>query len=195
MIYCLFLQMFLLAAEMNNAVWTKNVWWWSLPLMIVGLFALILIIMRFVNMLRGAQNCRVPLAETSEVEINRIGELFLRFEVPKSSSMTGSNLNYELYNRQRGDVPVELKPVINPLTMKTGQMRTFPVRVFEAAETGRYLLKVSGFDAREDYTDCSLIIAPSIHLKSFLFVSGIILSGLIFAAGLVFTIIAAVANN
>lgn len=195
MIYGFFSQTFLLAADTNNAVWTKNVWWWSLPLIIVGLLALILVIVQFAKMLRGARACRFPLAETSEVEINQIGKLFLRFEVPKSSSMTGSNLNYELFNRQRGDAPVELKPVVNPLTMKTGQMRTFPVRVFEIAETGKYLLKVSGFDSREDYTNCSLIISPSIHLKSFLFVLGIVLSGLMFAGGLVFTIIAATANN
>ena len=194
MIYNLFSQTFLLAADMRDAVWTKDVWWWSLPLMVVGLLALITVIVQFVKMLRGASVCRVQLAETSEVEIDQIGRLFLRFEFPKLSSMTGSNLNYELFNRQRVDAAVELKPVVNPLPMKTGQMRTFPVRVFEIAETGKYLLKVSGFDSQEDYTNCSLIIPPAIHLKSFLFVLGIILSGLMFAGGLAFTVIAAASD-
>ena len=175
---------------MRDAVWTKYIWW-SLPLMIVGLLALIMVIVQFVKMLRNARACRVVLAEMSEVEINQIGKLFLCFEFPKLSSLTGENLNYELYNRQRGDAAVELKPVVNPLPLKTNQMRTFPVRAFEIAETGRYLLKVSGFEPQEDYANCSLIISPPIHLKSFFFVLGGILSALTFAGGLAFTIIAA----
>lgn len=195
MIYSIFSNTFLLAADMRDAVWMKYVLWWSLPLMVVGLFALITVIVQFVKMLRGARVCRVPLAEASEVEINQIGRLFLRFEFPKLSSMTGSNLNYELFNRQRGDAPVELKPVVNPLPMKTGRMRTFPVRVFQIAESGKYLLKVSGFDPQEDYSIYSLIISPPTHLKAFLFVLGIVLSGLMFVGGLVFTIIASGAND
>ena len=195
MVYSLFSNTFLLAADMRDAVSMKYVWWWSLPLMVIGLLGLIAVIFQFVKMFRGARVCRIPLLETSEVEINRIGELFLLFEVPKFSSMTGSNLNYELFNQQRDDAPVELKPVANPLTMKSGQMRTFPVRVFQIAEPGKHLLKVSGFDPQEDYSVCSLIISRPTHLKSFLFVLGIILTGMMFVGGLVFTIIASGANN
>lgn len=195
MIYSLFSQTFLLAADMRDAVWIQYVWWWSLPLMLVGLFALITVIVQFIKMLRDAKVCRVSLAETSDVEINRIGELYLRLEFPKFSSLPRSSLQYQLLNRQRGDAPVEMKPVTAPLSMKTGQMRTFPVRVFQIAETGKYLLKVSGFDPQEDYSIYSLIISRPTHLKAFLFVFGIILTALMFAGGLVFTIIAAITNK
>lgn len=180
---------------MTDAAWFKYVLWWSLPLMFAGLFALPFVIYKLVKTIGAARIWRGALAADSELDINAAGKLYLCLEVPMFTFMPGGNLHYELFDSQPGGKKIELKTAWLKARTNSGSTTTSPVRAFEIAEPGKYLLRVSGFKPQTDYSGYSLIISRPINLKLFLYVFAIILTGLMFVGGLVFSLIASGANK
>ena len=195
MIFSLFSFPLALATEEFNDEWMKFAWWWSVPLMIVGFCALPIVIFKLVKMIGDARICRAPLAAENELDITATGKLNLCLEIPMFTIMATSGLNYELFDRQRGGQTVELKTAWLKTQTNSGSAVTSPVRVFQIAEPGKYLLKVSGFDPQKDYSRYFVVVSRPINLISTLFVFAILLTGLMFIAGLVFTLIASGANK
>lgn len=193
--YILLLFPLLLAVQGSNAEWLKYVLWWSLPLMFVGLCALGFTIYRFVKMFGKARMARVPLSERAEVEITRAGELNLSLESPRFAFFAGGGLDYELLSERDGRA-VDLRATAASLmSRKVSGKVIFPVRSFQIAETGKYLLKVSGIKPDADYSAYFLIIESPTALKSVFYVLALILTGGMSIGGFVFSIIASTANK
>lgn len=194
--YILFLFPLLLASQGQNPEWMKHVLWLSVPMAVIGFCALFIVIIKLVKIFDKARICRVPLAPATEVDITTTDELNLCLEVPAMTFLAGSGLQYELLKADNGQ-PVVLQNTIAMLIggRKAVSTMTLPVRVFQVRETGKYLLKVSGFNPQTDYSRYALIIERPLSLKICLYVLALILTAGIFIAGLIFTIIASNAHK
>lgn len=186
---------FLPATDLTDAAWFKYVLWWSIPLTFAGLFAVSFVIYKLVRTVGAARIYRVALAADCELDINAAGKLYLCLEVPMFTLMRGGNLQYELFDARAGGKKVELKTVWFKARTNSGATSTSPIRAFEIEAPGKYRLKVSGFKPQADYSSYSLIVSRPINLKLFLYVLAIILTGMMFVAGLVFSLIASGADK
>lgn len=195
MIYGLFLHTFLLATDLTEADWFKYVLWWSIPMAIIGLCALLTVIIKLVRMIGESRVCRVPLAVDNELDIGTTGRLNLCLEIPMFTLMPTSGLRYELLNSQQGGQAVELKTAWLKTQTSSGLAVTSPVRVFDIKEPGKYLLRVSGLKPQKDYSRYFVVISRPFNLKATLYIFAILLTGGMFVGGFVFSLIASGANK
>jgi hypothetical protein len=188
--HILFFLPLLLAAKGQNPEWMKHVLWLSLPAAVFGFCALFTVIIKLAGLSGKARVCSVALAPATEVEITTTDELNLCLEVPAMTFMAGNGLQYELLKADDNQ-PVALHNTIATLFgRKAVTTMLFPVRVFRVVETGKYMLKVSGFNPQTDYSRYALIIERPLNGKIVLHVLGIALTAGVFIAGLIFTIMA-----
>lgn len=195
MIFNFFSFLFPAAAARQNTNLPEYVLWLAFPAMIFGFVALIVVIFKFVKMFGAARICRVPLSESSEIDITAIGKLNVCFEAPAFTVMPSSGLDYKLTRQSDGQV-IELRPTPAMLVGRNnGATASYPIREFQIVETGRHLLEVSGFDAQTDYSNSSLVISRPTALKSIFYIFALMISGGMFIAGLVFSLIAVSPNK
>ncbi len=195
MIYGLFSHTYLLATDLTKAEWFKYVLWWSIPMAIIGFCALLTVIVKLVKMIGDSRVSRVPLAADNELDIGTTGRLNLCLEIPMFTLMPTSGLRYELFNSQQGGQAVELKTAWLKTQTSTGLAVTSPVRVFDIAEPGKYLLKISGFKPQKDYSKYFVVVSRPFNLKVTLYIFAILLTGGIFVGGFVLSLIASGANK
>lgn len=195
MTFNLFLFSFLLAAEMRKVNLPDYVLWFSMPAMIIGFVALIIVVLKFIKMFGEARICRVPLRESSEIDITATGKLNVCFEAPAFSVVPSSGLDYKLTRLGDGQA-IELLPTPAMLVGgNNGSTASYPIREFQIEETGKYLLEVSGFNPQKDYSSASLVISRPTSLKTIYYIFAIIFTGGMFIGGLVFSLIALSPNK
>ncbi|HLM60869.1 MAG TPA: hypothetical protein VK308_08705 [Pyrinomonadaceae bacterium] len=191
-----FLFSFLSVAETQKIEIPEFFLWLSIPAAIVGFIALLIVIIKLLKMLGESEICRVPFREKSEVEITALGNLNICLEVPGFSAPAGGGFDYKLVKQNNGQ-EIELLPTITTFIggRSSGLTKTFPVRVLQIEETGKYLLEVSGFKPQTDYSRYSLFISRPTVVRSFSYIFAIIFTGALFIGGFIFSLIALSSNK
>ena len=181
---------FILAATNSYVLYpSKEFLILTIPAAIFGFCALLIVIIKLVNMFSTAEVCRFPLKESSEAEISQTGEMDVCLEVPMLTLLAGKGLDYELLNKRDGRTVELHRTAASLMSRNNGVKMTFVIRKCEIQEAGTYLLKVSGIDPQTDYSGYSLTISRPTASKSFFYIFGILLSALLFIGGLVGSLI------